>query len=208
MIIKRLTVGPIMANCYIVGCEKTRDAAVIDPGAEAHRIIETLEEASLNAVVILNTHGHFDHVGANRAVKEKTGAPLAIHSLDAPLLKVVVDSAAAWGLSAEPSPAPDRLLADNDTIDVGSMTFTVIHTPGHSPGGIALLADGYVFVGDTLFAGSIGRADFPGGDYGTLIRSIKDRLFSLPDDIRVMPGHNEPSTIGHERRFNPFLNEG
>jgi glyoxylase-like metal-dependent hydrolase (beta-lactamase superfamily II) len=197
-----------MANCYIVGCEKTRDAAVIDPGAEAHRIIETLEEASLNAVVILNTHGHFDHVGANRAVKEKTGAPLAIHSLDAPLLKVVVDSAAAWGLSAEPSPAPDRLLADNDTIDVGSMTFTVIHTPGHSPGGIALLADGYVFVGDTLFAGSIGRADFPGGDYGTLIRSIKDRLFSLPDDIRVMPGHNEPSTIGHERRFNPFLNEG
>jgi len=208
LIIKRLTVGPIMANCYIVGCEKTRDAAVIDPGAEAHRIIETLEEASLNAVVILNTHGHFDHVGANRAVKEKTGAPLAIHSLDAPLLKVVVDSAAAWGLSAEPSPAPDRLLADNDTIDVGSMTFTVIHTPGHSPGGIALLADGYVFVGDTLFAGSIGRADFPGGDYGTLIRSIKDRLFSLPDDIRVMPGHNEPSTIGHERRFNPFLNEG
>lgn len=208
MIIKRLTVGPIMANCYIVGCEETRNAAIIDPGDEAQRILEAVEEASLNVVHIINTHGHFDHVGANGAVKEKTGAKLAIHSLDAPFLKVVVDSAAAWGLSAAPSPEPDRLLEDQDTIEVGSLSFTVIHTPGHSPGGIALLSDGYVFVGDTLFAGSIGRSDFPGGDYQTLINSIKNRLLTLPDTVQVMPGHNEPSTIGREKRFNPFLNEG
>lgn len=205
MIIKMLPVGPIMANCYIVGCEETREAAVIDPGAEGKRILSEIKNASLTLKYIINTHGHFDHVGANRSIKEETGAQLVIHSLDAPYLKIVADSAAAWGLSAEPSPVPDRMLTDGDTVDFGKISFKVIHTPGHTPGGISLLADGHVFVGDTLFAGSIGRTDFKGGDYDTLITSIRTRLFSLDDATRVMPGHNDETTIGREKRFNPFV---
>lgn len=205
VVIKMLTVGPIMANCYIVGCEETQAAAVIDPGAEATRILGEIEKLSLNLKYIINTHGHFDHVGANSTIKSETGADLVIHSLDAPFLDKVADSAAAWGMSAESSPAPDRTLADGDTISFGNITFEVIHTPGHTPGGISLFSDGHVFVGDTLFAGSIGRTDFPGGDYDTLINSIKSRLFALGDDTRVMPGHNQETTIGQEKRFNPFV---
>ncbi len=205
MIIKELTVGPIMANCYIVGCEETQKAVIVDPGDEAERILDNLAESNLTAEYIIDTHGHFDHVGANRKVKAATGAGILIHPLDAPLLSQLSASAAAWGLRAEDSPAPDRTIEAGDTVSFGTITLNVIHTPGHTPGGISLHTNGIVFVGDTLFSGSIGRTDFPGGDYETLIASIQDRLFVLGDEVRVLSGHGPETTIGQEKRSNPFV---
>ena len=194
-----------MANCYILGCEATREAVVIDPGDEADRILMTLAELKLKVKAIIDTHGQFDHVGANIRMMEATGAELLIHADDQPMLGELARSAAGFGLRAENSPAPDRNLSDGDTVSFGSHTLTVIHTPGHSRGGICLLGDGVVFVGDTLFAGSIGRTDFPGGSYDTLISSIKEKLLCLDDSVVVYPGHGPETTIGQERRLNPFL---
>lgn len=207
MIIKTLTVGPIMANCFIVGCEQTKTAAVIDPGDETDRILRELAASRLTLTYIINTHGHFDHVGGNRRMKEATDADLIIHGLDAPMLGSLSASAAAWGLSAEDSPPPDRTVEEGDTISFGSIVFSVIHTPGHTPGGISLHSGNVVFVGDTLFSGSIGRTDFPGGSYETLISSIRNKLFTLDDAMRVFCGHGPETTIGREKqqRVNPFV---
>ncbi len=204
MIIKNLTVGPIMANCFIVGCENTREAAVIDPGDEPDKILLTLAGLKLKVKYIINTHGHFDHVGGNKKMKDATGADILIHSLDAPMLGYIAKSASAWGMNGEDSPPPDLMLKDGDEVKFGDITLKVIHTPGHSPGGISLYSDGVVFVGDTLFAGSIGRTDFPGGDFDTLISSIRKKLFVLGDDVRVFTGHGPETTIGAEKRYNPF----
>ena len=207
MIIKEMAVGPMMANCFIVGCDETKEAVVIDPGDDTDRILLALAGLALKVKYIINTHGHFDHVGGNRKMKAATGADILIHPLDAHMLGTLASTATAWGLSADDSPPPDRTVVDGDRIDFGTLTLTVIHTPGHSPGGIALYTDGNVFVGDTLFAGSIGRTDFPGGDYGTLISSIRNKLFVLGDDVRVFTGHGPETTIGRERQFNPFLGQ-
>jgi glyoxylase-like metal-dependent hydrolase (beta-lactamase superfamily II) len=207
LLIHSLTVGPIQANCYILGCTDTREAAVIDPGGESDRILVKLAQDRLTLKAIVNTHGHFDHVGANKRLREATGAPIMIHRLDAPMLGRLSSSAASWGLSAEDSPAPDRVLEEGDRITFGKITLGVLHTPGHTPGGISLYADGCVFVGDTLFAGSVGRTDFPGGSAETLKRSIQTKLFTLGDDVQVYPGHMGPTTIGEERRNNPFVGE-
>lgn len=204
MIVKSMAVGPIMANCFIVGCEETRQAAVIDPGAESDRILETVARERLTLTHIINTHGHFDHVSANKEVQAATDATILIHARDADMLDQLSASAARWGMSAENSPPADRLVDEGDVIEVGNMQFAVLHTPGHTPGGISLSIDGYVFVGDTLFAGSIGRTDFPGGDYGTIIESIQKKLFVLDDAVRVMCGHGPETTIGTEKRTNPF----
>ncbi|MBI9084740.1 MAG: MBL fold metallo-hydrolase [Desulfobacterales bacterium] len=205
MIIKSLPVGPIMANCYILGCDKTLEAAVIDPGDDADQILAILTESGLKLKYILNTHGHFDHVGGNRGMKAAAAdARLMIHRLDAPMLDQLATSASMFGLRAENSPPPDAMLEDGQRLVFGEIELTVIHTPGHSPGGVAFLADGHVFVGDTLFQGSIGRTDLPGGDYDTLIDSIRTRLFPLGDEIQVHPGHMGPTTIGQEKRTNPF----
>jgi glyoxylase-like metal-dependent hydrolase (beta-lactamase superfamily II) len=205
LIIKKLEVGPIMANCFILGCEDTREAVVIDPGDDADQILMILAREKLTVKYLINTHGHFDHVGANRRMKEVTGAKLAIHPDDVPMLSELSRSAASFGLSAENSPEPDLLLHDKDTVRFGNITLTVIHTPGHSRGGIALYTPGHLFAGDTLFAGSIGRTDLPGGDYDTLIASIKQKLLVLPDDTVVYTGHGPETTIADEKRMNPFL---
>lgn len=205
MILKALAVGPIMANCYIIGCEETRNAAVIDPGDEADRILTTLSEDKLTVRYILNTHGHFDHVGANRRLKEVTGAALAIHPDDVPMLDTLNMAAASFGMTVDNSPPPDLLINDGDTINIGNIKLKVIHTPGHSPGGVSFHTNGIVFVGDTLFAGSIGRTDFPGGDYNTLISSVRNKLFVLGDDVQALTGHGPATTIGQEKRTNPFF---
>lgn len=204
MIIRAMPVGPLQANCFIVGCEETRHAAVIDPGGDVDKILLALANDQLTLKVIINTHGHFDHVSGNKALKKATGADLMIHPKDAPMLAQLSSGAAMWGMQSEDSPEPDKLLNDGDTVTVGSITFRVLYTPGHTPGGISLHADKSVFVGDTLFAGSIGRTDFPGGDFNTLINSIHTKLFTLPDDVDVYTGHMEATTIGKEKRYNPF----
>ena len=207
MIIKTLVVGPIMANSFVLGCEETHEAAVIDPGDEADRILLALAESDLSLKYIINTHGHLDHVAANRRLKEITGAPILIHPLDAPMLNQVASSAAAWGITAENSPPPDRELEDGDKVTFGNINLRVIHTPGHTPGGISLCTDREVFVGDTLFAGSIGRTDFPGGSFETIKKSIRQKLFALDDDFTVYPGHGPTTTIAEERRTNPFVGD-
>lgn len=204
MIVRSMPVGPLQANCFIVGCEETHHAAVIDPGGDADKILLALAKDRLTLKVIINTHGHFDHVSANKELKKATGADLMIHPLDAAMLSQLSRGAAMWGMQSEDSPEPDRLLEEGDTVQVGNLQFKVLHTPGHTPGGISLLAARAVFVGDTLFAGSIGRTDFPGGDFNTLINSIHTKLFALPDDVTVYTGHMEPTTIGKEKKYNPF----
>jgi glyoxylase-like metal-dependent hydrolase (beta-lactamase superfamily II) len=203
-----MVVGPIMSNCFIVGCENTKEAVVIDPGDEANKILMVLAKLKLQVKYIINTHGHVDHVGGNKRLKEATGADLLIHSLDVPMLSRIAATGAAWGLNVEDSPPPDRMLEDGDEIKFGDITLKVIHTPGHSPGGISLYTDGCVFVGDTLFSGSIGRTDFPGGDYDTLISSIRNKLFVLGDNIRVLTGHGPETSIATEKKYNPFVRIG
>jgi hydroxyacylglutathione hydrolase len=205
LIIKTLAVGPIMANCFIVGCENTKSAVVIDPGDEADKILMALAESQLTVKYIINTHGHFDHVGANKKMKEVTGAEILIHAADADMLEQISVASQAFGMSVENSPPADRTIAEGDKITFGDITLNVIHTPGHSLGGISLSTDGVVFVGDSLFYGSIGRTDFPGGDYNTLIASIKNKLFPLGDEVVVYTGHGPETSIGQEKRMNPFL---
>lgn len=195
-----------MANCYILGCEETREAVVIDPGDEADRILQVLADENLKLKYIINTHGHFDHVGANKEMKAATGADILIHSFDEPMLSHLSQAARQFGLDGvENSPPSDRAIDDGDEITFGNITLKVIHMPGHSRGGIALHTDAVVFVGDSLFAGSIGRTDLPGGDYRTLISSIKEKLFLLPDDTMVYTGHGPRTTIKAEKISNPFV---
>jgi glyoxylase-like metal-dependent hydrolase (beta-lactamase superfamily II) len=205
LIVKKLEVGPIMANCYILGCETTKEAVVIDPGDDADRILMALAKSELKVKYLINTHGHFDHAGANKRMKEATGAQIAIHPGDEPMLGELSKSAMMFGLATENSPPADLLLNDGDEISFGRITLKVIHTPGHSKGGICLYTKETLFAGDTLFAGSIGRTDLPGGDYDTLISSIKDKLLKLDDQTLVYTGHGPETTIGKEKKINPFL---
>lgn len=208
LVIHQLSVGPLQVNCFLVACQKTRDAMVIDPGEEGLRILQLAKSESLEIRKVVNTHGHFDHIGANQQVVDSTGAVLMLHAADLPLLQNARNHAEVYGLTVVPSPAPDRLLDQGDTFEVGEHSFSVLHVPGHSPGGICLLSDGHVFVGDVLFAGSVGRTDLPGGDFDALVEGVRERLFTLPDETIVHPGHGPDTTIGQERRMNPFVGDG
>lgn len=205
MILDTLPTGPLEVNCYIIGCEETRKAAVIDPGGHVDQILQLLKKHNLNVVMIINTHGHFDHIGGNRELLDATGAELIIHRDDRPILDQAAEHAATFGLRAESSPAPTRELVGGETLQLGELSLQVIHTPGHSPGGICLYVDDTLLVGDTLFAGSIGRTDLPGGDHQLLISGIKEKLLPLPETTKIYPGHGPMTTIGQEKRHNPFL---
>jgi len=204
-LITTLVVGPLQVNCYLVACPASRDALVIDPGDEGERIAAAVRTAGWRVVGIVNTHGHFDHVGANQTLVDATGAVLLIHERDLPLLQKAQLHAQVYGLRAAPSPAPDRLLQDGDQVAFGTLSCEVIHLPGHSPGGIALHCGDHLFCGDVLFAGSIGRTDLPGGDHRTLVEGIRARLWPLPGETIVHPGHGPDTTIARERLSNPFV---
>ncbi len=184
-----MAVGGYQANCYILGCKKTMQGLVIDPGDEGFNIVRTISELGLKIKYILLTHGHGDHVGAVAELKRITGAPVYIHPLDAPGLGATPDGEAIEGLD----------------LQVGTYTVQILHTPGHTPGGVSYLTSGAVFTGDTLFAGSIGRTDFPGGNHEQLIKGVRSKLFTLDGELRVYPGHGPATTIDTERRTNPFF---
>jgi hydroxyacylglutathione hydrolase len=205
-IFRQLPVGSIQTNWYIAGCEETKEGVVIDPGDEADVILAEVNALGLTIKYVLNTHAHFDHILANAAVVKATGAPLALHPLDLPLLRQN-GGASLFGLEAPPSPEPDLLLAEGDPISFGTYTFQVLFTPGHTPGHVSFYEAkvGIIFDGDVLFAGGIGRTDLPGGSYETLLASINDKLMVLPDETVVCSGHGPITTIGQERASNPWL---
>ena len=206
MIIETVVVGPLQVNCYLVGCEKSRQAAVIDPGDDVDKILAGLKKADLKPQYIINTHEHFDHVGANKRLHEATGAQILAHKASAGEITQISSRALLWGMRAEDSPPVDRELADGDLVEIGeSVTLKVLATPGHSLGSISLVSAGVAFVGDLLFSGSIGRTDFPGGDYETLIKSVRDKIFPLGDDVILYSGHGPATTVGRERTTNPFF---
>lgn len=200
-----VVVGALETNCYLVYCEESRACAVIDPGAEPEKIIATVADLELKPVVVLNTHGHVDHIGANSDIVRKYAVPLAIHGADAEMLKVSDYIELSLLLGAKNSPPPDRLLSDGDEIAVGRTSLRVVHTPGHSPGSVGFVHGGVLFSGDTLFCGGVGRTDLPGGSWKDIERSIRERILGLPGETVVLPGHGPRTTVEKERVSNPFL---
>jgi hydroxyacylglutathione hydrolase len=210
MIVETVVVGALQANCYVLGCEQTRQAIVVDPGDNAPVILAAVRRHDLMVERIVATHAHFDHVLAARSVEEATGAPLYLHPADRPLLQSMRRTTMAW-LGHDPGEPPARVceLTSGGVIRVGNITLEIRSTPGHSPGGITLVdhAGRQVFTGDALFAGSIGRTDLPGGGIEMLLAGIRTQILTLPDDYAVLPGHGPASTVGEERCGNPFLAE-
>jgi glyoxylase-like metal-dependent hydrolase (beta-lactamase superfamily II) len=196
MLIETFTVGMLGTNCFVIGNTQTKEAIVIDPGfdnaSEAKNILNEIQRGKLRIKFIVNTHGHPDHVSGNKMMKEATGAPILIHEYGAPMLQ---------------NSKADKTLHEGDIIELGDIKLRVLHTPGHSKGSIALLNVDNLFVGDTLFAGAIGRYDLPGGSLEELMNSIKNKMLILPDHVKVYPGHGGVTTIGEERRNNPFLQD-
>lgn len=209
MIIHRIVIGSIMENAYILGAAGSKDCVVIDPGGNADVILEQVDILGFNVSMILNTHGHADHIGGVSGIKRISGATYAIHEKEASILQ----SDNRWAVNIMPGfedpPIPDIWLGDNNKdIRLEDFSITIIETAGHTPGGVCYYADGVVFTGDTLFRGSIGRYDLPGGDGELLVRNIHQKLLTLPEDTRVLPGHGPESTIMWEKTTNPYLTDG
>lgn len=205
MIIEQLEVSPFMENAFILGCEETKEAAIIDPGDEADRILSVVKALGLKTSVIINTHAHIDHIGAVQEIKEETGVKFLLHKAELPFVEAYDQQCRMFGVSFGKQPSVDGFLDEGQIVKVGNLDVKVVLTPGHSAGGLCFIVGDAVFSGDTLFAGSIGRTDLPGGNYDTLIRMIKTKLLVLPPETRVFSGHGPATTIGREARSNPFL---
>jgi glyoxylase-like metal-dependent hydrolase (beta-lactamase superfamily II) len=212
MIIETLAVGQLQTNCYVIADEKTRQGAIVDPGGQADVILKAVDKHKLDIGYVINTHAHFDHMAANADIvrmlrsRQKSAPKLIVHPDAVPLLEQ--DGGARWfGVWATSSPKPDLLIQDGDELVVGALSMRILHTPGHSPGSICLYCEPekVLFGGDVLFLGGIGRTDLPGGDWDMLMHSIADRLFALPGEVMVYPGHGMPTTIEREKQSNPFV---
>ena len=214
MLLSTHTAPPFYKNGYLLGCETTREAVVIDPGDEIEDVIRAVEQSGLHVTHILLTHAHLDHITGVARAKKAFDVPVLLHEADLPLYQAVVQQGLMFGMKVAPQPPVDRFYQAGEVLTFGAYQVRPHHTPGHCPGGVCLQVGlagtpGLdLFVGDTLFASSIGRTDLPGGDYQTLIASIRSVLFAFPDEARVYSGHGEPTTIGRERRSNPFLGAG
>jgi glyoxylase-like metal-dependent hydrolase (beta-lactamase superfamily II) len=202
--VETFQLGPLENNTYLVWDHDSKEAVLVDPAMGSERLVPRIREMGLSLNTILNTHGHFDHLAGNALFASEFGCPIAIHEEELPILKEMPFYASMFGFTVTPSPEPTILLKHGSIVAVGSGNFRVLHTPGHSPGGVSFAADGFVITGDTLFAQSIGRTDLPGGDYETLLASIRRELFVLPDQTEVLPGHGPSTLIGFEKKHNPF----
>jgi len=200
-----IVVGALETNCFLVYCEETQECAIVDPGAEGDKIFALISEKGFKPVVILNTHGHIDHIGANRDMKERFNIPLRIHSLDSPMLGETQQSELSFFLQASTSPPADSFVEEGDKIEIGKYSLDVIHTPGHSPGSVSFVGDGFLLSGDTLFCQGVGRTDLPGGNWEEMVSSVKNKIFTLPEEMVVLPGHGPSTSIGREKNTNPFI---
>ncbi|ADL12260.1 MBL fold metallo-hydrolase [Acetohalobium arabaticum] len=206
MIVKKIPVGSLGANCYMLGDEESGKAIVIDPGAEGAKILDLVNELSLELKYIVNTHGHYDHIGANQFLLQKSQSKLLIHQDDSEFLVDPKKNLSSLSISGKiEGPKADRLLTEGDEISCGKWELEVIHTPGHTPGGITLLGNGKLFVGDTIFARGVGRTDFPYGSKEVLMESIQEKLLPLADELEVFPGHGPKGKLGEIKASNPFL---
>jgi glyoxylase-like metal-dependent hydrolase (beta-lactamase superfamily II) len=206
IMVRGIVVGVFAENCWVIGSRRTREGIVIDPGDQPEEILALARDMGVNVKLIANSHAHLDHVLGVRGVQAATGARFLLHEQDLAIARASAQQAERWlGRPVEPVPEPDAFLADGDELSVDGLTLKVIHTPGHTQGSVSFYADGLLFSGDTLFRGSIGRTDLPGGDYEQEMSSIIDRLLTLPDDTVVLPGHMDETRIGHERVANPFV---
>jgi len=205
IVLERLIVGPFSVNCYLLGCSKSQKMAVIDPGGEIDTIWQKIQRIGYSFEYIINTHGHPDHTAGNMELKQKSQAKILAHPDDVAMMTDKENLLSSMLFEAKPSPPPDQLITEGQVITLGDISLKVLHTPGHTPGGICLLCGDIIFTGDTLFADGIGRTDFPGGNYTQLISSIKNKLYTLDDQLRILPGHGEESTLGKEKQNNPFV---
>jgi glyoxylase-like metal-dependent hydrolase (beta-lactamase superfamily II) len=203
--VEPLIVGPLMSNCYIVWDEDKKEGAIIDPGDDAEDILKAVQELGIKIKYILVTHGHFDHVGGVAPLRRELKVEFLAHEGDFFFIEDGENAARRWDVDIEQPPKPDRFIEDGEKIKIGGFELKVLHTPGHSPGGISFLNDKMVFAGDTLFQNSIGRTDFRKGSFEELSNSIKNRLYTLPDDTIVYTGHGPITTIGDEKRYNAFV---
>ncbi len=203
--VEPLIVGPLFSNCYILWDKDTNEGVIIDPGDEADTILKTIKNLGIKIKFILATHGHFDHIGAVAAIKKELKVEFLAHKDDLFFIEDGENAARRWGIQILQPPKPDRYIGDGDKIKIGNFELTVIHTPGHSPGGVSFLNNRMLFCGDTLFQGSIGRTDFRKGSFEDLVKSIRTRLYTLPDDTIVYTGHGPITTIGDEKKFNAFV---
>ncbi len=205
--LERVVVGPFQTNAYVLGCPKTGEAVLVDPGEDGIRLVRIAEAARLRVAQVWLTHGHVDHIAGVAAVKRATDAIVRLHSADLPLYQACTRQALAFGISADAVPPVDNFLSDNEVLTVGQLSATVFACPGHSPGGVTfwLPQAQLAFVGDTLFRDSIGRTDLPGGSFDELMASIRTRLLRLPDETQVLCGHGPATTIGREKQQNPFV---